>query len=136
MAPLTVNKNRKSKFKRETQDYPVAAATTILQGSIIVMSATGFAIAGADTAGLSEAVGVAEQNIDNSGGADGDKSVRVAKGVFKFTVGGTLVQADVGRDGFIEDDDTVDDVTVNSIACGKIRELDTDGVWVECGLRG
>lgn len=136
MPALTANKNRKGKLKRDSQNYPVAATVQIFQGAIVSLNAAGFAVPGADTAALKTAVGVAEQNIDNTSGANGDLTVRCGIGVYKFSIGGTLVQANVGDVGLIEDDDTVDDATVNSIKAGRIRELESDGVWVEIGLEG
>mgnify|MGYP003163828812 CR=1 FL=1 len=61
---------------------PVKGATTIYQGSIVAIDATGYAIPGKKATGL-KAAGRAEETVENKGG-DGEAVIRVARGVFIF----------------------------------------------------
>ena len=54
---------------------PVKGATTIYQGSIVAVDATGYAIPGKKATGL-KAAGRAEETVENKGG-DGEAVIRV-----------------------------------------------------------
>jgi hypothetical protein len=109
------------------------AATKINQGSLVVIDA-GYAAPGRTAVGLI-AAGVATQTVDNTTGANGAKTVEVRRGTFLWAnnPGDLIVQADLGKNCFILDDQTVsktDGVGTRSIA-GKIMEVVAAGVWVE-----
>lgn len=115
--------------------FPVAAATSIDAGKIIVLNA-GYAEEGSAAVSL-VAVGRSEEAVDNSAGADGDKTVRVLrKKQFKFdnsAAADEITQADVGNTCYIVDGSTVaktDDTGARS-AAGQIMGVDAGGVWVE-----
>lgn len=119
---------------RDLLVIPVAAATTIFQGALVAVNASGYAVPGSVATTL-KAAGRAEETIDNSGGAAGALSVKVKRGVFKFKNSGAdaCVQANVLGDCFIVDDETVaktDGSSARSKA-GKILEVEATGVWVE-----
>ncbi len=112
-----------------------AAANAVIQiGSIVCLSATGYATRGA-TATTLVADGVARENIDNTGGADGAVRLDVEKGVFQFgnsSAGDAITIAEIGDDCYIVDDQTVaktNGTNTRSIA-GKIVDVDAQGVWV------
>lgn len=113
---------------------PVKAATKIYAGSLVVIDA-GYAAPGRAATTLI-AVGRAEKTIDNTDGAAGDLSVEVRRGAFKFknsAAGDLIAQADVGKDCYIVDDETVaktDGAATRSIA-GKVLAVESDGVFVE-----
>lgn len=113
---------------------PVAANAKIFAGSIVVINATGYAAPGATALNL-RAAGRAEENVDNTGGANGATTVPVSRGVFKYknSAADPIVQGDLLADCFIEDDETV--AKTNGAGtrsrAGKIIDLDSDGVWVE-----
>jgi hypothetical protein len=112
----------------------VAATKKIFEGSIVCLSATGFATPGATATAL-VADGVALSTVDNSAGADGDKTVEVEKGVFRFGNSAStdaITRAEIGDDCYIVDDQTVAKTSgsnTRSIA-GKIVDVDSVGVWV------
>lgn len=113
--------------------YPVAAATRIWQGALIVLDA-GYAKPGATAAGLI-ALGRAEETVDNTTGAAGALSVSAERGTFYFDNSSTdpVTQADVGKAVYIVDDETIAKThaaNTRSIA-GILRAVDTHGVWVE-----
>jgi hypothetical protein len=109
-------------------------ATTIWQGALVVFNA-GYAAPATAVVSLISA-GVAQETIVN-GGADGTKTVRVERGAFKFfnSGGDAVVQADVGKDCYIVDDQTVCHTAGTSSIAGKVIALDdaAASVWVEIG---
>lgn len=114
---------------------PVAAATKIFAGGIVCRNAAGTATPGATSVAL-KAEGRADEFVDNSSGAAGDRVVRVQKGVFKYanSAGADEIRiADVNSDCYIVDDQTVAKTngTNTRSAAGKIFDVDENGVWVE-----
>lgn len=116
----------------------VKAATKLFTGSLVVIDA-GYLAPGRAATGLI-ALGRCEGNedIDNSAGAAGDKTAEVLSGVFKWANHGAdlVVQADVGKDCFIVDDQTVakTDGTATRSRAGKVVSVESDGVYVLMGL--
>jgi hypothetical protein len=127
--------------------YPVAAATFCYKGGLAVLSG-GYAQAGADAAGT-QFVGVFAESADNLAGAvqpgflepslgsvppalpsgitqgnAGAIGVRVYKeGAYVFSKAGAT-QADVGKEAFVVDDNTVSTAaTTHNVACGYVCEL-------------
>lgn len=135
MAALT--QDRIGTFERDNKRYsfPVAAATKLYAGGIVAINAGGYATKGAVATTL-KCVGIAEEVVDNSAGANGDLKVPVRRGLFKFansSAGDAIALADVGANCYIVDDQTVaktDGTGTRSVA-GKIRDVDAGGVWVE-----
>lgn len=131
MPALTQDRNTPQRFG-DTFNHPVAASSVIYAGSIVVLNAAGDAVAASTATGL-KAVGRAEQYIDNSGGAAGDKAVDVRKGTFRFENDGSIDRTDIEATAYIVDDQTVanTDGTGTRSAAGKIVDVDADGVWVK-----
>lgn len=120
----------------EQISVPLAATTKVYQGGIVCVNAAGYGTPGAATYGL-KAVGRAEETVDNTGSA-GDLSVNVKRGCFKFANSATtdaLTIADVGRDCYIVDDQTVARTNATGLrpVAGMVVQVDSDGVWVEFG---
>jgi hypothetical protein len=110
---------------------PVAASTKIYAGSLVCSNATGYAVPGADTAGLLFR-GIAQEFVDNSAGADGEKKVLVEHPVIVSMSTAGITQADIGKPVFIADDQTVAKSTTNSVCCGVIREvISATSVWLD-----
>ena len=75
---------------------PVAASTKIYGGTIVCADGDGYAVPGDDTAGYT-VLGIAQGQVDNSDGSDGDETVIVRRGQeFKLKATG-LTQAMLGR---------------------------------------
>lgn len=131
MAALTKDRDT---ARRQGEDFqhPVAAAKKIFAGSIVMLNATGYATPGAVATTLKPA-GVAQEQVDNSAGADGDVNVNVRKGVFRFANDGTVARADIGGTAYVVDDQTVadNDGTGTRSALGEIVDVDSVGVWVK-----
>lgn len=113
---------------------PVDDGDTIYAGALVCVNADGYAVAGADTAGLIF-MGVAREQADNSAGQDGDINVTVRRrGLFKMAFATAISIANVGDNVFIADDQTVDvagNVT-HDIFVGIIASyIDTTHAWVD-----
>lgn len=118
--------------------YPVAASTKIYAGSMVTLSATGFARGGA--AGGTKAVGIAAETVDNSSGAGGAVLVKVKRGVFGFNNSAAADRIDLGDVGaacYVVDDETValTDATGTRVQAGKVADVEAVGsgtvVWVD-----
>jgi hypothetical protein len=104
-------------------EYPVAANTKIFAGSLVCVNSTGYAVPAADTSGYRFA-GVAMEQVDNSGGSDGGKVVRLRRtGVFEFDAA-SITQDMVGADMYAADDHTFDDAAgpTNHIKVGQLAK--------------
>lgn len=111
----------------------VKAATLIEEGKIVAVDATGMAVPGADTAGLT-VMGSSDKRVDNSGGADGDLGVpvkRKASFLYANASGNAVTAAHIGKTVYVEDDETVASSSTNSIPAGKCLGVESSGVWVE-----
>jgi hypothetical protein len=134
MAALTGDRNTVER-QSKVFSFPVKAASKIFAGSLVVVDATGFAVK-ATVATTHKCVGRAEEQVDNSAGANGDKVVKVARGCFRFAnsaAGDLIALVDVGSPCYLVDDQTVAKTTggaTRSVA-GTIRDVDAFGVWVE-----
>lgn len=112
----------------------VAASQRIFQGAVVVLNATGFAEPASTATGLI-ARGIAQGQVDNSQGADGDEAITCRRGVSLLVNDGSVTRADIGADAYLVDDQTVantDGTGTRSVA-GEIIDVDTDGVWVQIG---
>lgn len=133
MTALTQDRNT-PRAEGDIFTHPVAASARIFIGALVVLDANGFAAPGSTATGLT-ALGVAWSRADNSDGADGDASVRVRRGTFRFVNDGAdpVDRTHIGGPAYIVDDQTVaatDGAGTRSPA-GTIRDLDAQGVWVE-----
>ena len=113
---------------------PVKGSTTIYQGALVALDASGYAVPGSKAATLT-AAGRAEETVANTG-ADGEGSIRVARGVFVFdnaTDAGKLTAAHVLKPCYIADDQTVTATADGASVAGLVIRVDDSGVAVEIG---
>ena len=99
------------------------------------LNASGNAVPGSVSTTL-KARGVAQEQVDNSSGAAGDKRVETRRGVFPFANSAStdeITRADIGNSAYIVDDQTVakTHATNTRSVAGVIRDVDSDGVWIE-----
>ena len=115
-------------------NHPAAANAVIHAGALVVLNASGDAAPGSTATGLTPA-GRAEEAVDNTGGAAGDKTVQVRKGVFRYANDGSISRANIGGTAYIVDDQTLaaTDGGGTRSAAGEIVDVDADGVWVKIG---
>jgi hypothetical protein len=117
---------------------PLAAGAKVYKGGIVALNSSGYGIAGSTSA--LTVVGRAEKTVDNTSGSNGDLSVEVRRGSFKYANSATtdaLSQADVGRECFLVDDQTIARTSSAGARpmAGRVTQVDTDGVWVELGVQ-
>jgi hypothetical protein len=90
------------------RSIPVAAGVKIYAGALVVMNA-GYAAPGTTATGLI-ALGRAEHQVDNTGGAAGALSVKVRRGPVAWNSGAggdAITEANIGANAYIIDDNTV-----------------------------
>ncbi len=134
MTALAADRNTKEAIG-DMEVFPVAGTTKIYAGSSVGIKPDGYAAPGADLEGM-KAVGRAEEMVDNSGGADGDLTIKVKRGIFEFTGAGFTI-ADVGKEVFISDDQTVALRTDNHVLAGRIEQyLSATSVYVDMRSHG
>lgn len=131
---LTADRNTPLK-DGELIAVPVAANAKIFAGALVVANSTGFAAPGSVATTLTY-LGRAEEFVDNTGGANGDKIVQVRRRkAFKFKNHATdlIVQADLGKVCYIVDDETVAKTNGGATrsAAGAVVGIETDGVWIQ-----
>lgn len=111
----------------------VAAGKVIYLGALIAKNAAGYIVPAADAAGL-KVMGIAVEQADNTGGADGAITVNYITGVEAKldNAGGAITQAAWGTLCTVNDDHSVTTpaVTVNDIVAGRVRRFDAANVWV------
>ncbi|MBI1262957.1 MAG: hypothetical protein GC184_14665 [Rhizobiales bacterium] len=131
--PLTADRDTAAR-EGSGVSHPVKAATKIFAGALVCLDAAGWAVPGSAATTL-KAVGRAEERVDNSAGANGDLTIQIKRGVFRFKNSGTdaIDRSDIGATAYVQDDETVaaTDGTGTLSAAGKIIDLDAAGVWVE-----
>ncbi|MDX9860893.1 MAG: hypothetical protein RBS99_08230 [Rhodospirillales bacterium] len=113
----------------------VATGVKIYAGALVALSATGYATPGATALALT-AIGRADETVDNTAGQDGDVTVRVSRGVFRWANSADadeIAAADVGKPCYIVDDETVAKTsgTGTRSPAGLIADVDDLGVWVD-----
>lgn len=129
MTALTANRGDIGNSPGPRVRIPVEAGEVIFRGAMVSIDADGFLMPSADTAGHIW-VGVAQENVDNSAGADGAVDCLVDIGGALLTVthaAGSQTQANVGDEVATEDDQSVDipATTTNDIDCGRIIKVNS-----------
>lgn len=106
-------------------------------GGIACVNSSGYAVPGSTTTGL-KCVGRFNEQVDNSGGSAGDKSIEIEAGIFRFDNSASddaITLADVGNVCYIVDDETVAKTsgTNTRSPAGIVEDVDSGGVWVRMG---
>lgn len=133
MAPLTADRNTPQSMGDERVGR-VAAGQRIFAGAMVMRTAAGLLVA-ATTALGRVGDGRAEQQVDNRDGADGDQTLRVLRGIFRYANSGgadAITDADIGSVCFAVDDQTVAKTNGGNTRspAGTIDMIDEMGVWV------
>ncbi|MFY1933578.1 hypothetical protein ACOTDC_28635 [Achromobacter xylosoxidans] len=112
---------------------PVAAAVRLFAGRMVGLNANGYAVSGDSTAAVA-IVGIAQEQVDNRDGADGDVSIETRRGMFHLKAGAAgITRAAYGKPVKAADDESVVLVSADAaaIVAGIVRDVDATGVWVE-----
>lgn len=136
MTALVEERNTKQRAG-DIGEFPVKASVKCLQGGLAVLNG-GYAAPATAALGL-VAIGRFEDTFDNLAGSAGAIKARVGRGTFLFknsTLTDLIVQADVGVDCFLVDDQTVAKTngTATRSRAGKVVAVEPAGVWVLLGL--
>lgn len=115
----------------------VAASAKVYAGGMAAKNASGYTTPAADAANL-VVMGMYEEQVDNSSGANAAKTVNIRRGrAFWFTNSGTnaVTIAHIGGNVYVENDQTVASAGgTNSIVAGKCLAVDSaKGVMVFIG---
>lgn len=119
---MAVTANQVIEKREGRRSYPVAASVHIYEGTLVFLTAAGYATDVTAT-GVNGFVGVAVGEQDNSSGSAGDLTVEVwAEG--EFVLQGTgFAQADVGSKVYAEDNYTVGvSISTASVPIGMVTE--------------
>lgn len=85
--------------------YKIAASTTIYKGALVALKSDGYVTPMTHATASLKYIGIAEETVANVG-ADGAASVRISK-IGSFVFAGTAVRADVGKEAYAVDDNTI-----------------------------
>lgn len=133
---LSAGRNAPVKGDTRVTSFKVAASTTIYKGGMVAVDADGWLIPAADSAGIA-VVGVADETVDNSAGADGAKSCLVLNGVIGMNAGSTApTQANIGRSVVVEDDEAVTTAAAatNDIPAGTLMSIEGTICYIKTPL--
>lgn len=117
------------------RSIPLLANAKVYAGGMVQVAASTFGVAAVATA-ANVTVGRAEATVDNAGGANGEKSVKVKVGIFRYAnsaAGDLVTRARIGKPVYVVDDQTVaatDNAGARPVA-GNCFDVDAQGVWVE-----
>lgn len=111
-------------------NIPVAAGEKLIEGTIAVINADGYAESARAGEGLI-AAGCIQNYCDNRNGVDGEQSVSVKRGIFVWENDGTIQETDLLKKCYIKDSITVTLTAEGSSVAGIILEVAGDGVTVD-----
>lgn len=120
---MALAKDRATAYRDgQERPYPVATGVKIYAGSLVCVNASGYAVPGADTVNFKFA-GVAQEQVDNTLGANGAKTVRVKRTGEHLFKASSIAQGDVGKIMYLVDDQTFDETNPGQgIVCGVLTE--------------
>jgi len=117
---LTQDRNTRQVGQFRTVAPKVAAGVSIFNGAMCSYNADGF-LKPSDNTATDTFAGIADQSVDNTGGADGAKRCRICRGPFLMSPG-ALVQADVGGAVYCTDDDVI--ANAGNVPAGTLLDFD------------
>lgn len=131
---LTKDRNTSRRDGIQFND-PMAAGAKVYAGSLVCLDASGNAVPGTPSTTI-KARGVAQEQVDNTGGAAGAKRIETRRGVFQFANSAStdqITRAEIGTQCYIVDDQTVAKTSATNTrsVAGVVRDVDDGGVWVE-----
>lgn len=133
---LSAGRDTPQRFNDYTE-LTVASNVIIYAGSLVCVNSSGLAAPAADTAGFA-VVGRAEATVDNRTAVYvATKTIKVARGVFRWANADNIVAADIGKIVYVTDDQTVNKTGGGqAIIAGSIIDVESAGVWVDTAKVG
>lgn len=114
---------------------PVKGGTTIYQGALVALDASGYAIPGKKAESLT-AVGRAEETVTNTAQTASWSSASLAAYsslTTRLPLANKITAAHVLKPCYMEDDHTVTALATGASVAGTVIRVDDEGVAVECG---
>lgn len=121
MAALTADRQREARGTAKLISVPVASATKIYKGSAVQLDANGFA-SNAVAGNVRLIAGIAAEQVDNSGGGNGAKSITVEYDREYLFTASSITQANLGAPMLVIDNDTVDETSAGSATVGRLTQ--------------
>ena len=126
MTGLTNDANRSYELG-DINQLPIKGGSIIYEGAAVGSNSSGYAkpITNGD-----KFCGFADEKIDNSGGGDGAKTVRIRKkGSVLLDISG-ITLADINKSVYATDDNTFTLSATNAVYIGQISRIDSSDVVV------
>lgn len=121
---LTANRDVDHYIDQELRSFQVATSAHIYKGAFVGLSSSGYAQA---LAAGDQFVGIAYEEMDNTGGSDGAVSARVyTVGDFGLSLSG-VGMSDIGRPAFASADDTLTFIGAANTHVGLVQDVITSG---------
>ena len=133
---LSAGRDTPQRFNDYTE-LTVASNVIIYAGSLVCVNSIGLAAPAADSASFA-VVGRAEATVDNRTAVYvATKTIKVARGVFRWANADNIVAADIGKIAYVTDDQTVNKTGGGqAIIAGSIIDVESAGVWVDTAKVG
>lgn len=133
---LTAERDTPQRLNQYTA-LTVASNAIIYAGSLVCVNSSGLAVPAADSSGYA-VVGRAEATVDNRGVLYvATKSIKIARGTFRWGNGDVIGLADIGKLVYVADDQTVNKSGGGqNIIAGTVVDVDSSGVWVDTAKVG
>lgn len=112
----------------QSYGYGVLAGVKLYGRAIVGITSTKLAVPAGHGSAV-KLIGLAEERVDNSAGADGDVKVRVKKGLFLIPLSATV--ANIGAAVYATADDTFTLTASTNLQIGVIDAVDADGTWLK-----
>ena len=124
---LTADRELAHYVDQQLRSFQVGGAETIYKGGFVSVDASGYA---APLAAGETFVGIAFEACDNSGGSDGDKSVRCyTQGDFEHALSGAAV-TNIGDAVYASADDTLTFTSTSNSFVGYMVDLVSSGTII------
>lgn len=118
---VSANQLTKCRTPGRRRSFPVAATIHIYEGTIVFLTAGGYAT-DVIASGANVYAGIAIREVDNSGGSNGDKLVEVQDGEFELA-GSGLTVALSGDKIYASDNYTITATSTNNTLIGRGSEF-------------
>ncbi len=126
MTGLTNDANRIYELG-DINQLPIKGGSIIYEGAAIGSNLSGYAkpIANGD-----KFCGFADEKIDNSGGSDGAKTIRIRKRGSILLDISNIILSDINKSVYATDDNTFTLLATNAVYIGQISRIDSSGIVV------
>lgn len=126
MTGLTNDANRSYELG-DINQLPIKAGSIIYEGAAVGSNSSGYAkpIANGD-----KFCGFADERIDNSGGSDGEKTIRIRKKGSVLLDISSITLADINKSVYATDDNTFTLSATSAVYIGQISRVDSSDLAV------